>query len=326
MSCDFHLDSENALMDSHLNLDALDMQIIEDLQVDPRVTNKKIATRHGIAEATVANRIRALADDHVARVTAQRDLFAMGLRVMAFIFVSVSGRSVDDVADDLAELEEAISVSHTLGKAHLLCTIVGETRKDIQQVISAKAGAIDGIAHITCDICLDILKFETGLGDLHTPPPHIQGESESAEKDEFIIRQLQLDGRISNREIARQLGVSEANIRQRLKRLTESGAIKLSVVCDPFRLGLGVVGLVRMNVSPRDLDAAARSIAALPDASFVGYTTGHYNLMSLIPARDAGALSNLMNNQIRNLGGVGDLDVVSVTRVAKQRYDLIRII
>ncbi len=46
--------------------------------------------------------------------------------------------------------------------------------------------------------------------------------------DYSIIRLLADDGRMSNTEIARRLGVSEATVRQRIKQLVESGKIRVT--------------------------------------------------------------------------------------------------
>jgi len=58
--------------------DAVDLDIIACLREQPQMTNKAIASLVRISATTVANRIRALADDHVMRVVAQRDIFSGG--------------------------------------------------------------------------------------------------------------------------------------------------------------------------------------------------------------------------------------------------------
>src|SRR4029079_18126005 len=52
-----------------------------------------------------------------------------------------------------------------------------------------------------------------------------------------IIEQLQQDGRRSYAAIGKAVGLSEAAVRQRVQRLTESGVMQIVAVTDPLQLG-----------------------------------------------------------------------------------------
>ena len=52
-----------------------------------------------------------------------------------------------------------------------------------------------------------------------------------------IIEQLQTDGRRSYAEIGKAVGLSEAAVRQRVQKLTESGVMQVVAVTDPMQLG-----------------------------------------------------------------------------------------
>ncbi|HET9999099.1 MAG TPA: AsnC family transcriptional regulator, partial [Nocardioides sp.] len=52
-----------------------------------------------------------------------------------------------------------------------------------------------------------------------------------------IIEQLQQDGRRSYAAIGKVVGLSEAAVRQRVQRLTESGVMQVVAVTDPLQLG-----------------------------------------------------------------------------------------
>ena len=76
--------------------------------------------------------------------------------------------------------------------------------------------------------------------------------------DDGIMAILREDGRLSNREVARRLDVSEGTVRQRLKKLQDAGAIRIGVVTDANRVGLAVSAWVRVAVSPEHTDSALR--------------------------------------------------------------------
>jgi len=52
-----------------------------------------------------------------------------------------------------------------------------------------------------------------------------------------IIEQLQQDGRRSYAVIAASVGLSEAAVRQRVQRLTDSGVVQIVAVTDPLQVG-----------------------------------------------------------------------------------------
>jgi Lrp/AsnC family transcriptional regulator for asnA, asnC and gidA len=55
--------------------------------------------------------------------------------------------------------------------------------------------------------------------------------------DSRIILLLQEDGRMSNKAIARELGIAESTVRTRLKRLIEDRIVKIVALSNPFDLG-----------------------------------------------------------------------------------------
>jgi Lrp/AsnC family transcriptional regulator, regulator for asnA, asnC and gidA len=148
---------------------------------------------------------------------------------------------------------------------------------------------------------------------------------ETDETDETIIRLLQTDGRTSNREIARQLEVSEGTVRQRLKRLVEAGAIRLGTVTDPVRLGITSVAYVRLCVQPGRLREVLDALAAMDEVYFAAATLGEYNVIAVAGARDRIEFGRIVNDRISPLPGVQSTDVRDIIETYKHRFDIVRI-
>ena len=64
-----------------------------------------------------------------------------------------------------------------------------------------------------------------------------------------IIEQLQQDGRRSYAAIGKVVGLSEAAVRQRVQRLTESGVMQVVAVTDPMQLGFARQAMVGIRVT-----------------------------------------------------------------------------
>ena len=63
-----------------------------------------------------------------------------------------------------------------------------------------------------------------------------------------LIGLLQTDGRMPNNAIARQLGISEYTARRRLKRLINSGIIRIVAVANPIDLGFAIAGNLKIHI------------------------------------------------------------------------------
>ena len=63
-----------------------------------------------------------------------------------------------------------------------------------------------------------------------------------------LIRLLQTDGRMPNNAIAQELGISEYTVRRRLKRLLDSGTIRIVAVADPIVLGFEIAGNLKLLI------------------------------------------------------------------------------
>ena len=72
-------------------LDDVDHQLVELLGTSGRTTNRVLASKVGLTEATVAARLRRLADGDVLTVRPQFDWVAAGFTVHALVFLRVKG-------------------------------------------------------------------------------------------------------------------------------------------------------------------------------------------------------------------------------------------
>ena len=71
-----------------------------------------------------------------------------------------------------------------------------------------------------------------------------------------IVQQLQIDGRRSYSEIGKAVGLSEAAVRQRVQKLTDSGVLQVVAVTEGRSTGLGFEAGIRPVEGRADLDTA----------------------------------------------------------------------
>lgn len=122
--------------------------------------------------------------------------------------------------------------------------------------------------------------------------------------DREIIRALQQDGRRSNVEIARRLGVAESTVRKRLDRLVQDQTIRIIAAPRLEAVGLPVQALIYLQIELAFADQVANQLASLPQVQAVTYTTGEYTLVVQAVFADNDALRHFLSSEIASLSGI----------------------
>ena len=139
------------------------------------------------------------------------------------------------------------------------------------------------------------------------------------EIDRRIIGHLQRDGRRPYGAIAEDVGLSEAGVRRRVQRLRDSGVMQIVAVTDPLQLGYGREALVGIRVHG-DVRLVADKIAAIEEANYVVMTAGSFDLIAELIAVNDDALVHLLNDSIRSIPGVTEVETFLYLKLAKQTY------
>jgi len=150
-----------------------------------------------------------------------------------------------------------------------------------------------------------------------TPRP---GRAQPDGVSKAIIEQLQLDGRKSYADIAKAVGLSEAAVRQRVQKLTESGVMQIVAVTDPLQLGFTRQAMIGVRTRG-DTRLVADRLAELPAVSYVVLTAGGFDLLVEVVCEDDDQLLELLNSRIRTLDGVVSTETFVYLKLHKQLYD-----
>jgi Lrp/AsnC family transcriptional regulator for asnA, asnC and gidA len=144
--------------------------------------------------------------------------------------------------------------------------------------------------------------------------------SQLDEVSKLIIEQLQHDGRKSYAEIGKVVGLSEAAVRQRVQKLTESGVMQVVAVTDPMQLGFyrqAMIG-IRCGGDTREI---AEALASLPSVDYVVLTAGSFDILVEVVCENDDDLIGLLNAKIRTLPGVTSTETFVYLKLHKQFYN-----
>jgi len=135
-----------------------------------------------------------------------------------------------------------------------------------------------------------------------------------------IVEQLQVDGRRSYAEIGKAVGLSEAAVRQRVQKLTDSGVMQVVAVTDPMQLGFYRQAMVGIRATG-DTRVLADRLAAIPSVDYVVLTAGSFDILAEVVCENDEELINLLNSQIRGLEGVTSTETFVYLKLHKQFYN-----
>jgi len=137
-----------------------------------------------------------------------------------------------------------------------------------------------------------------------------------------ILRLMQGNARIPYSEIAKRLGIPEATVKYRVRRLLERGVIRgFYTLLDPRRVGFNFSLIILLNTSPESLEEVFNEIKDMPEATHVFKLTGRYDMVAIFHARDMDHVSRI-SESVRSLRGVISAETLLVTGIVHMNWEL----
>ena len=134
-----------------------------------------------------------------------------------------------------------------------------------------------------------------------------------------ILNILQLDGRISNAELARQLDMAPSGILERVKKLEKKGLIQgYEVRIDAEKLGLNITAFIHVLSSDTVGNTeVGRQLATIPEIREVHWIAGSYNYLVKTKLGSTGDLTTLLK-KMGTIQGLKDTRTTLVLETLKE--------
>ncbi|MBB2988867.1 DNA-binding Lrp family transcriptional regulator [Mycolicibacterium iranicum] len=135
------------------------------------------------------------------------------------------------------------------------------------------------------------------------------------ELDEAIVELLEVDGRLTHREIARRVGLSRSAAAARVQRLLASGQVVIRGAVHPAVLGRPVLAHVSVVVHGPAAPVAAE-LARRDDVPFLSVTSGQHGLVAEIRSASPRDVDRAVS-ELRALPGVSGVDTLTYVEVVR---------
>jgi DNA-binding Lrp family transcriptional regulator len=120
-------------------------------------------------------------------------------------------------------------------------------------------------------------------------------------------------------EIAKQLGVSDATVHIRVRRLISEGIIsKFTVIIDNNLLGYDHLAFMGINVKPGLADEAIEDLSNLEEVLEIHEMHGTFDLLLKIRSKDLDQMRDVVENKIRTLPHIIETELMTVLKTRKE--------
>jgi Lrp/AsnC family transcriptional regulator for asnA, asnC and gidA len=135
----------------------------------------------------------------------------------------------------------------------------------------------------------------------------------------LLVEQLQQDGRRSYAALAKAVGLSEAAVRQRVRKLLDDGVMQIVAVTDPMTVGFSRQAMVGIKAEG-NLRQIAQRLAELPELEYVVLCAGSFDLLVEFVCEDDEHLLRLLDESVRAIEGIRETETFIYLRLVKQTY------
>jgi len=139
-------------------IDEVDLQIINLLQQDSRISFKKVANRLGISVGTAYNRIKSLEEKGILKgYTVIVDPVKLGYSLTAVVLIQAEGKHLMDVENNVARMENVILVYDITGDFDIAVVARFKDRFELNAFIKSLLG-MPYVKRTVTNVVLNVVK------------------------------------------------------------------------------------------------------------------------------------------------------------------------
>jgi DNA-binding Lrp family transcriptional regulator len=263
-----------------------------------------------VSEKTIRHHVANLREQNVIEITAITRPVLLSYTGLASVGCRISNlASVSETAAALAQHAMVDYVAVVAGRFQIFIEVYARDRTELLAFLDRELGPMEAVASYEVFPYIDLL-YQEGL----TPDPGTGLYEESAPHDldrlDFrLIQQLTVDGRIPVRTMARNLEVSEAKVRHRLRGLVERDLVRVTAIVNPMAVGLNTAAWVRIRVRPGSgIRRVARLLVDLPSVTYVVICAGAADIFVELVCSDLAEFGRIVDDELLANPGIEELE------------------
>jgi Lrp/AsnC family transcriptional regulator for asnA, asnC and gidA len=143
--------------------------------------------------------------------------------------------------------------------------------------------------------------------------------------DRRLIALLMEDASQTNVALARELGVSDGTVRNRIQNLLQQEVMQLVAIIDPWKVGHRIQIFSGLEVDLHRAHEIAATLAEFEEVTYVSFTTGEFDILMVAALRSQEELFNFLTVKLGRIEGIRRIRTNQVLKAVKRtfRYDRI---
>jgi Lrp/AsnC family transcriptional regulator, regulator for asnA, asnC and gidA len=134
-----------------------------------------------------------------------------------------------------------------------------------------------------------------------------------------IIDVLSKDSSVPFIEIAKQIGISDATVHLRVRKLKDQGVInKFTLSVDNDLLGYDHLSFIGINIKPGTADQITEELSNIEEVLEVHEMHGKFDLFVKVRAKDLSHTRDIIEKKIRILPNIVDTQLMTVLKTKKE--------
>ena len=157
--------------EKRIKLDQIDIQILEKLQIEGRITNARLAQEVGLSAPPMLERVKKLERNGV--ITSYRailDASKVGVDFKVFVAVNMEIGELNNVVEfeqQISDMPEVLECHHIAGSIDFMLKVNVRDQEDFKNFIIGKISTIRGIKNLQSWVVLSTSKETTNIGLEH---------------------------------------------------------------------------------------------------------------------------------------------------------------
>lgn len=134
-----------------------------------------------------------------------------------------------------------------------------------------------------------------------------------------IISELEKDGRISFKILAKQLGISNSSVSRRVRKLLSDNIMKIVAVHpDPEKTGHQTMAIIGLNVESNRIEEICKKLVSIENIVFAGVSYGRFNIIISVYINSQESLHALIKSKLYNLSYIHNIETFYIAEVKKR--------
>ncbi|RMB85958.1 Lrp/AsnC family transcriptional regulator [Streptomyces shenzhenensis] len=310
--------------------DALDLCLLQALQLDGRAPFSRIAEVLGVSDQTVARRYRRLRTEARLSVIGTADHSRLG-RTNWIVRLRCTPDAAEPLADALARRPDTSYIGLMSGGTEVMCAMKPRSRRDRDELLLDRIPRTRRVT--SADACCVLYHFYGGPSGwlnkidalepaqeaaLRPDPPETMDAPVALDpSDEALLELLRHDGRATVADLAAATGQTESGAKRRVTRLRRAGVLYFQVEYDHEPLGYGAEAVLWLKVAPPRLRSVGQALAGHREVRFAAAVSGRANIMASVLCRTTEELFAYLADRVGSIQGVQAVEAVPTLREIK---------